>query len=305
MKRILFSRYIIRYFSIIPLLVFSMIPGQSIGQMDSMANMTTSHGAGEAAVSPLVDFISIQKSNNTIDLKATFKAKIKGNVTKLPGLMLRFLYVEDSVEKELGQAMTDMSGIGIFNCKADALTPGKDGKLHFKVSFAGDKSVDAAEEVVAVKRAKLTIEPVKEDSVLSVKLKLVDLAGGTETAIPDVNLGVFVRRLFSPLKLGEGKTDANGEISVEIPNTLSGDAKGNIILLARMDDNEQYGNLEASVIQPWGKPVSDEIKELPRALWSNHPPLWMLITFIILMTAVWGHYIVILYELFRLRKEHV
>jgi hypothetical protein len=31
--------------------------------------------------------------------------------------------------------------------------------------------------------------------------------------------------------------------------------------------------------------------------------MWMLITFIILMTAVWGHYIVIVYELFRLRKE--
>jgi hypothetical protein len=29
----------------------------------------------------------------------------------------------------------------------------------------------------------------------------------------------------------------------------------------------------------------------------------MLITFIVLMVAVWGHYIIIVYELIRLRKE--
>jgi heme/copper-type cytochrome/quinol oxidase subunit 2 len=52
-----------------------------------------------------------------------------------------------------------------------------------------------------------------------------------------------------------------------------------------------------------GKPVSDKDQVAPRALWSAHPPLWMMITFIVLMVTVWGHYVVIVYELFRLRKE--
>ena len=73
--------------------------------------------------------------------------------------------------------------------------------------------------------------------------------------------------------------------------------------MAKLDENEVYGNLEAAVTQPWGTPVSDELKALPRALWGTLPPLWMPITFLILMTAVWGHYIVIIFELFRLRKE--
>jgi hypothetical protein len=301
MKRVIFSKYLLPYFSFVLLLVFFLIPGKTIGQTDS----TQSKDKEEAvAVSPSIDFISIQKSDNTIDLRAIFKAKIEGTLTKLPGLMIRFFSTADSVEKELGQAMTDRSGIAVFNCKADELIPDKEGKLHFKVSFAGGKSIEAAEEVVAVKRARLIITPVKGDSVLTVQLKLVDLNNGIETPIPETNLGVFVKRLFSPLKLGEGKTDENGDASVEIPNKLPGDAKGNIILLAKLEDNEQYGNLEAAITRQWGVPVSDEIKELPRALWSSHPPLWMVITFIVLMTAVWGHYIVILYELFRLRKEH-
>jgi len=112
-----------------------------------------------------------------------------------------------------------------------------------------------------------------------------------------------VHRLFYPLKVAEGTTDENGEASAEIPNNLPGDPKGNLTLIGRLDENETYGNLEASVIQPWGIPVSDKLQKQPRALWSEHPPLWMLITFIVLMGAVWGHYLVIIIQLFRLRKE--
>ncbi len=284
------------------LLVTLFFPASLFSQTDSAQAIVPEE---EALVSPTIDFISVQKSDNTIDLKAILKAKIKGTLTKLPGLKISFFSVSDSIEKELGNAYTDRSGTALLNCKAAGLIPGKEGKLQFKVSFSGNKSMEAAEEVVAVKRASLVITPVKEDSVLSVQLKLIDISTGEETAIPQADLSVFVKRLFNPLKLGEGKTDENGEASVEIPNNLPGDAKGNITLLARLDDNEQYGNLEASVIQPWGTPVSDKIQELPRALWSPHPPLWMLITFIVLMTVVWGHYIVIVYELFRLRKEQL
>jgi hypothetical protein len=56
------------------------------------------------------------------------------------------------------------------------------------------------------------------------------------------------------LKLGEGKTDEAGEASIEIPNNLPGDAKGNITLLAKLDENEVYGNLEAAVTTTMGNP---------------------------------------------------
>ena len=118
---------------------------------------------------------------------------------------------------------------------------------------------------------------------------------------------VGVSRLGSMLLVGEEATyttDSTGQVTAEFKrDKLPGDAKGNITLIGKLEENDVYGNLEASVVQNWGTPVSDELKELPRALWSSHPPIWMLITFIVLMTAVWGHYIVIIFELFRLRKE--
>jgi hypothetical protein len=126
---------------------------------------------------------------------------------------------------------------------------------------------------------------------------------GAETPVKETVVGIFVQRSFNPLKIGEGTTDENGEASIEIPKNLPGDPKGNITLIAKLDENEVYGNLEASVTQQWGVPVSNVSQELPRALWSSHPPLWMMITFIVLMCTVWGHYLVIGVQLFRLRKE--
>ena len=280
------------------LLLIVCTPFSLLAQTDSVTAVEE-----KTLISPSLDLVSIQKSDNTIDLKATLKAKINGTFVKLYGMKVVFGAGSDSTSKELGKLITDRNGIAILNYKTDELTSNAEGAYHFKANFEGNKSAEATEAEVTVKKAKLIITPVKEDSVLSVKAILLDLSSGEEKPIPETDLAIFVKRSFNPLKLGEGKTDANGEVSVEIPTGLPGDSKGNITLLARLDDNETFGNLEASVVQQWGTAVSNEIKELPRALWSPHPPLWMLITFIILMVAVWGHYIVIVYELFRLRKE--
>src|SRR6187549_2013572 len=276
------------------------LPEKLIAQTDSSAKPEVKEAATYA---PLIEFVSIQKNDNSVDLKTSVKAKINGTLTKLAGLKIEFTIGADSTAKKLGEVITDNKGVAIFTCKPDQLNTDKEGKLNFKASFFGKDSIESAEELVSVKRARLEITPVKEDSLLTVKVKLIDLSTGTETAVPETDLGVFVKRMFSSLKLGEGKTDEAGEASIEIPNNLPGDAQGNITLLAKLDENEVYGNLEAAVTQPWGTAVSDELKALPRSLFSTLPPLWMPITFLILMTAVWGHYIVIIFELFRLRKE--
>ena len=254
-------------------------------------------------ISPAVDFISVQKGDNSIDLKAVLRAKVKGAQIKLPLLKITFVQVTEAGDRELGFVITDRNGKAVFNAKVDSSIKDKEGKLLFKALFAGNKAMEAAEAEVTIKRARLVVTPVKGDSLLTLQVKLVDIATGTETPVPETVLGIFVNRLFYPLKVGEGTTDENGEATIEIPNNLPGDKAGNITLLAKLDESELYGNLETSVTQKWGVPVSELIKEQPRELWSAHPPIWMIVTFIILMTVVWGHYFVIIYELIRLRKE--
>ena len=282
------------------LLAFITFPVFAWSQNDTT---TTADKKESTTYSPLIEFTSIQKHDNSIDLKASVKAKISGTLTKMQGLKMEFYSGADTSSKKLGEVVTDRNGIAILNSKADQLVADKEGKLNFKTVFGGRDSIEAAEEVLSIKRARLEMTPVKEDSLLTVKLKLVDLSTGTETPVPETDLGVFVKRMFANLKVGEGKTDESGEAIIEIPGNLPGDANGNITLVASVNENETYGNIEASAAQQWGVPVSDEVKKLPRALWSPYPPVWMLVTFVVLMGTVWGHYIVIIVQLFRLRKE--
>lgn len=279
------------------------IPGQLFAQTDSTEKADTAVQEESSLLSPSLEFISVQKADNTIDLKTAMNAKVKGSSIKLPLLKVTFLLVTDTAEKELGFVITDRVGKAVFNVKADALTTNKEGKLHIKAVFAGNKAMEPVEQELTIKKARLEITPVKEDSLLTVQVKLIDVGTGMEIPVPETLIGIFVKRTFLPLKIGEGTTDVNGEATVEIPNNLPGDAKGNITLFAKLDENELYGNLEASVIQQWGSPVSDKFQDMPRALWSAHAPLWMMITFIILICTVWGHYLVIIIQLIRLRKE--
>lgn len=285
------------------LMLILFMPGFSFSQTDSIKKEEAAVTKEPSLIAPSVEFFSVQKGDNSIDLVASLKAKVKGTFIKLPLLKVTFLQVAEGAEKELGFVITDRNGKAFFNTKKDSLKTDKEGKLHFKTVFAGNKQMEPANGEVTIKRARLEITPVKEDSLLSVKVKLVDMATGTEVPVAETLLGLFVHRSFLPLKIGEGTTDVNGEATIEVPKNLPGDVNGNITLLAKLDESEIYGNLETAVVQKWGVPVSDKLNELPRALWSAHPPYWMLVTFIILMSTVWGHYLVIIIQLFRLRKE--
>lgn len=280
-----------------------MIPGMLFAQTDSTAKAEPEVAEESSLISPSLTCVSVQKADSSIDLNVAMKAKIKGSFIKLPLLKVKLLLVTDTAEKEIGFVITNEQGKAVLNCKANTLPVDKEGKLHFKAVFAGNKMMDPADAEVTIKRALLSIIAEKGNSLVTVKVKLTDLGTGAEIPVPEIAVGIFVKRLFLPLKVGEGTTDENGEASIEIPDNLPGDAKGNITLLAKLDESELYGNLEASIISMSGKPVSDAEQVAPRALWSAHPPIWMMITFIVLMVAVWGHYIVIVYELFRLRKE--
>lgn len=296
------------------LLLLILSPFSLFAQADTLqqpATNTTAAPAQEPApaveepslTAPSVSFIGVQKGDNSIDLKAALKAKVKGWTVNLYKLKVTFYQTVNEEDVVLGFAITDNSGKATFNIKGDSLKTNADGKLQFKMVFAGNKLLEPAEETIAFKRARLEMTPVKEDSLLTVQVKLIDMSTAEAKPVPETVVGIFVKRLFLPLKISEGTTDENGEASVEFPANLPGDAKGDLTLIAKLDENEEYGNLETSVVKPWGIPVSNKIEDQPRALWSSHPPIWMLITFIVLMAAVWGHYLVIIYELFRLRKE--
>ena len=71
---------------IIPILTYSFLasivatPGKLMAQTDTSA---TPEVKAASTYTPLIEFVSIQKSDNNVDLKTSVKAKINGTLTKL------------------------------------------------------------------------------------------------------------------------------------------------------------------------------------------------------------------------------
>jgi 5-hydroxyisourate hydrolase-like protein (transthyretin family) len=278
-------------------------PDTVIRSSDSSAQADAVVEEEASMYSPSIEFTTVQKGSDQFMLSAVLRSKIQGVLYKLPHLKVVFFQVVGEEEKMLGTGITDRNGRAQLTVPTNKLELAGAGELSFKARYAGHKQMEAAEEELTIRRAQLLVTPVKQDSSYQVQIKLLDLSTSDVQPIKEATIGLYVERSFMPLKIGEGTTDESGELTLEVAAGLPGDEKGMLSLFARVEENEALGGVETKLSQPWGLPASEARKKQPSTLWTATPPLWMLVTFIVLLTVVWGHYLVIIVQLIRLRKE--
>ena len=165
-----FKKIFRQIFISVTLLILTLLPENLLAQLDSTQKQEPVAEEEVSLISPSLQFISVQKADKSIDLKATLQAKIDGLSKKLELLKVTFLLITDTSEKELGFVITNVDGKAVLNVKPDALKTDKEGKLHFKAVFAGNKAMEATEQEVTIKRARLEITPLKDDSLLNVQV---------------------------------------------------------------------------------------------------------------------------------------
>ena len=290
-----------RTFTLI-LVALWMTTAQGMAQ-DSTA-VATEEEEKETILKSKMSLTASQFPDGTIQLNGLLRAKIEGSYQKVTGKKVGFFLVDDEAnEKNLGNADTKVDGIASVTVKTADLAPGAAGTYSFLARYDGDEAMNGSESDLMVRSARLEMELNEADSVYTVRLKATADSKDGPVPIAAAPVAVYVKRMFSSLKVAEGETDEEGVVELEFPVGLAGDQDGNLNITAKIEETEEYGNLEASAVQKWGTPVSYEIRELPEALWSGHPPVWMIITFFVLMGMVWGNYIVIVFNLFRIKAE--
>lgn len=180
----------------------------------------------------------------------------------------------------------------------------KEGKTECIARFGGNDSLETAESSIAV-----------QDAVLKMSLNLIDsvktvtvwafLPGNKQDSIPLAGepVNIYVSRMFSLLKIGEGSFDDQGRFTADFPADLPGEADGNVQIIARIEDNEQYANIETAQSYPWGVPSMHGLYGSQRALWTEIAPVWMIITLTILLLGVWGHYMYVIIQLILIKRE--
>ena len=245
----------------------------------------------------LFSYLKNSESRQVLQVKMT-------NITQtgevpLPGLPIKFF----NSETLLGEATTDVTGSAIYTIDNSVkLFVAEDGTWPFSATFDGDTLVDAAYSELSITDVNLGMTLVDEEGKRSVILTAsMPTADGVIPVAGD-EVGVYVPRMFSLLPVGTGVLDENGTIQIAFPNDVPGDSLGNLTVIGRFNEHYLYGNVEKREVRAWGTPV---VKAPPvyRSLWSTLAPKWMIVTLAIMLLGVWSHYMLVIINLIRIKRE--
>ncbi|MCK4852665.1 MAG: hypothetical protein KAT31_00350 [Bacteroidales bacterium] len=256
----------------------------------------------EEPIEPVMEMTYLKDTEGNINLRSSMVNYVNRQPVPLPGLEIIFYAGEDSLVS-LGSVTTDKEGWAILVLDEGLDLPvGLDGSVRYFAEYQGTDNILSAEYEVYVTDVNLDMELTLLDSVKIVSLRAYSLVEGEEVPVADEDIYVYVKRMFSDLPLGEDFLDENGEFMTEIPDDIPGDAQGYIEIIGRFNDHYLFGTVENRQTIQWGMPTKHEIPVSQRTLWTQIAPLWMVITLSILLAGVWGHYIFVIIQLFRLRR---
>ena len=251
----------------------------------------------------LISLAYYNNNNQTQYLKATAKSKVNGKFQQVANISLAF-YIDDSETKVLlGKATTDHSGNAVMQIKSVASEIWKSSASQsFSVSNQENKEYNASEAAVSIVKAKITLDTLENKSIVATLLELKD---SVWMPVKEVDIKVAVKRMLGELNVGETATyttDSLGIVTAEFArDSLPGDSKGNLVLIAKVDEHEIYGNLTAELIAPWGVKPSVHSNFNERSLFARKglTPIWLEGLAYSIILLVWS---IIIYLIFQIKK---
>ncbi|MFA8299993.1 MAG: cytochrome c [Hyphomicrobiales bacterium] len=147
---------------------------------------------------------------------------------------------------------------------------------------------------------KLTIDST-EHSITANVSRLDD-----NSPLSDAEVNFYVQRYFGLLPLYEDSmyTDDQGQVKAIIPKGIIGDKLGHLHIIAKLIEDETYGDVQASVIALWGEVNPHKTIVKTRSLWAvnRYAPLWLAISYFVVVIGIWLFIVYIIRSLFIIRK---
>jgi len=244
------------------------------------------------------------------DMSRSLLAKITSDNDEgehfVEGLSVQFRLTSGEELLILGNAVSNTDGIAEFNIADGTIEYPKDeeGYIYFTASFDGSDAYREAEEELMVKDVELSITFEEEGNDKLVYFEGIIFGPEEEWPLADDDLFFYVPRMFSDMKIADGWFEEDGTGYIDFPTTVIGDSAGNVLVIARLEDHYDYGNVEVSDMISWATPKRLIKAEGPvRELWTPIAPMWMIITLIIMLAGVWGHYIYAIVQLIGIRRS--
>jgi len=109
-------------------------------------------------------------------------------------------------------------------------------------------------------------------------------------------------RLLGWLPLGRETTLDDGTAAVPFPTGLPGGATGQLRIRAKVEAPADLASLSGESVLGGFVRVLQDREEFPRALWAPHAPITLILTIFLFLGSVWGTYVFVFYQLWRLMK---
>lgn len=211
----------------------------------------------------------------------------------LPDLAIKFYSMHQGDEVLLGEVNTDSDGIAQFVISNKYKLPtDEEGFFTIRLVFDGTDLYGYYEDEFSYKDVVLEMNLEEIDSVRTITVYAYELdSANNKTPVAESDMYIQIPRMFANFTVSEEYLE-NGELEYEFTKVISGDSSGMITMVAFIPEHELYGNVEIRRNIKWGVPFHAHLREsVGRELWTPIAPLWMIITLIILLLGVWGHYI--------------
>jgi len=258
----------------------------------------------QAAKNNLILGLSYFNNNNqTQFLKANTKTKIDRKFQQVPGIPVSFYIGTVSPANLIGKATTNEKGLAFVFITPTAKDEwSRSSKQSFTVVADTTKLYDGTSTSIDLTKAKIKIDTGEDKKITAVLYELKD----TEwVPVKGVDMKVAVKRMGGDLNVSETPTyttDSLGTISADFKVVnLPGDSLGNLVLVARVEDNDIYGNLSTEKNVPWGVDARYIYNFNKRSLFARrgHSPLWLEWMAYSIIVAVW---FILLYLFMQIRK---
>lgn len=295
------TRFIRLFFSSLPVWAFLIcLPAPAGAQTDS----SDSTGVEKGATS--IELVYTESNNHDKLLSATVKTKIDDTYQGVKGIALQCYQKEAATENLLGSAVTNEKGRVEFLIPEGKLPPATE--YTFLAAIENDANLEDTQEEITVGEADFTMALSEEDSVrqVIVTLQAPDAKTGELSPVAEAEVHLYVQRLFGllPLSADAETTDENGEVTVKFPAGIPGDTAGNLVIVARVEENDRFGNLEFRRKINWGTTLIIDPNRDMRKLWSSraNAPIYLILLVNTMLIGIWGVILYIVYQVFRIKK---
>jgi len=129
---------------------------------------------------------------------------------------------------------------------------------------------------------------------------------GKRVGLQGVELSFLVKRAFGQLDISgeDAYSNENGELIIQFPTDLPGDKEGQVDLLVKITDEDDYGLIEEKRVLSIAVPTHPKNPLSERAMWGTraNAPIWIIATYLLVVIGIWSVIFLVMFQVSQLSR---